>query len=125
VPAGSSEAVAAAADNAAHTARLNARAAAGGAHLGAGRASQTRAPLLKSCKVQSGCGGSRDTGAQASSADISDAYAALEARGPASDEEGLPSGSVLPAGGAVATGACVGGIWPVAGFLGGRRKAIQ
>ncbi len=103
------------ADNKSYAARLAARDASGRAAAGK---TQTPAPLLKHREVQSGGGTSAEAGCQASGAGIADAYAALEARGEEEDDPLL--GSVLPSGGAVATGGCgcVFGVWACVWGLG-------
>lgn len=88
------------ADNKSYATRLVAREAAGRSADGE---AQTPAPLRKQKDAQSGGGGCQVAACQASGWEIEDAYAALERQEEEGDEEGV-LGSVLPAGGAVATG---------------------
>jgi hypothetical protein len=102
VAADGAEAAAVAADNAAYAARIAARAAAGRA--AAPGEAQTAEPLRKTAEAQAGGGACCDVGCQASAWGIADAYLALEQREEEEDADPLLGGSVLPTGGALATG---------------------
>jgi len=104
------------ADNKAYAARIASRDASGRTAPGE---TQTPAPLLKHREVQSGGGSNADAECQASGADIADTYAALERRDEEDEDDPL-LGSVLPSGGAVATGelAVLVGLWVVVGLEG-------
>lgn len=90
------------AGNEAHAATMAARAA-GLRPPAVPNEAQTLAPLRKHRELQAGACGQVDAGAQATAWDIADAHAGEEALGE-EEEDPLLRGSVLPAGGAEATG---------------------